>query len=370
MDTDRKIASIRNQKGIALVYIAVALVAVFMLVGLAIDVGYMYVVKGQLQNAADAAALAAAVKLDGTTSFTQTAARSEAQRLANANVATKQPVQIFSNTTENTFAMDNDITFGLWDGSNYTAGATPFNAVQVRTRRTADTPDQAAAGPVSIFLGKVLGWNTMSAVSTSTGALQVRATSNITVCVPFCNLTGTTVLTVNTGSPTPGPTLISWSGLLQNTPASGMSALICSGTPFQDVCGKQINTTWATQGGTFRDFASVFYDRNMDAVNKGFDARGYYWQLDLPRVVNCDLGGSGTQEVTGYARVKIRAVCPSGGSGGGGACRPGYPPDPFGSFSSSIKLCNGAPNNSIVLTHVGCIDCGTNGFGLKPALVK
>lgn len=49
-----------NNRGIAVVYIALLLVALVGFVALAIDIGYMYVVKTELQNAADSGSLAGA----------------------------------------------------------------------------------------------------------------------------------------------------------------------------------------------------------------------------------------------------------------------------------------------------------------------
>jgi len=73
-----------NQRGIAVVYIALMLVVLFMFAGLAIDIGYMYVAKTQLQNAADAAALAGASQFSELTSSNtiQLDARNEAINFA------------------------------------------------------------------------------------------------------------------------------------------------------------------------------------------------------------------------------------------------------------------------------------------------
>jgi len=55
-----KVKIIRNEKGLYAVIVAVSMFAIVGLVGLAIDIGYAYMVKTQLQNAADAGALAGA----------------------------------------------------------------------------------------------------------------------------------------------------------------------------------------------------------------------------------------------------------------------------------------------------------------------
>ena len=51
-------AKFKNEKGVTLVYVAILLVVFLGIAALAIDIGYHRVVRNQLQNAADAAALA------------------------------------------------------------------------------------------------------------------------------------------------------------------------------------------------------------------------------------------------------------------------------------------------------------------------
>ena len=62
------ITSRRNtQRGMVLMTMAVTGVALIGAMGLAIDVGHIFIVKNETQSYVDAAALAAALKLDGTT---------------------------------------------------------------------------------------------------------------------------------------------------------------------------------------------------------------------------------------------------------------------------------------------------------------
>jgi Flp pilus assembly protein TadG len=62
MDTI-KLKTIGNNRGLALVYVALAIMVLIGFIGLAFDLSYLYVVKGELQNAADATALAGAGSL-------------------------------------------------------------------------------------------------------------------------------------------------------------------------------------------------------------------------------------------------------------------------------------------------------------------
>lgn len=60
MKTSNALVCIRNEKGIAIIYVGLLMLLMCAFLGFAIDVGYMYMAKGQLQNAADAGALAGA----------------------------------------------------------------------------------------------------------------------------------------------------------------------------------------------------------------------------------------------------------------------------------------------------------------------
>ena len=79
MDTSFPIRRSRSERGASALQVLVILVPVlFGLIGFAIDLGVMYVVKGELKTAANAMALAAAQQLIGTDSATD-AANSAAQ---------------------------------------------------------------------------------------------------------------------------------------------------------------------------------------------------------------------------------------------------------------------------------------------------
>lgn len=77
----------RNQRGAAVVVIVIALFALVLMAGLALDMGHMFLNKARLQNAVDAAALSAAKTLDETAS-TSLATTSALQALGlNANAS-------------------------------------------------------------------------------------------------------------------------------------------------------------------------------------------------------------------------------------------------------------------------------------------
>ena len=88
-----------NQSGSVMVMTAIAMVTIFLLLGLAIDVSRIYMVRAELQNAADAAALSAARQLNsGTTGIDNAAAAAVSGSLNNTYGLKKLGVTIDQNT--------------------------------------------------------------------------------------------------------------------------------------------------------------------------------------------------------------------------------------------------------------------------------
>ncbi|MDI6451684.1 pilus assembly protein TadG-related protein [Anaerobaca lacustris] len=140
----------RFPKGIALVWAAMMILVMLLMVGLGIDMGKLAYNVHQLQNAADAAALAGAqvVRSD------PGRARDLAQQFALANYTEGQPVEIDRND-ENDEA--GDLVFGYWNKNTrvFTATSGNYNAVKVVARRT-----DMAHGPVALIFGSLVGINT------------------------------------------------------------------------------------------------------------------------------------------------------------------------------------------------------------------
>jgi Flp pilus assembly protein TadG len=239
-------ASIDNKKGVATILIAGALL--FFLLGflvVGIDFAYMYYVRGQLQNAADAAALAGAAKLNISGDITQTDARNAAQALAAANTAAGQGVQVELNSG-NVYSVNTadtgDIVVGHWDGTTgFNPAVTPINAIQVVARRTiapAVSGVKAGGNPVGLIFRKVLaGWTTMSAAGKA-----------IAVRVPL----GAAPLALCTGACTP-PTLPALFDVQTN---------LKTGDP-----GSEYGLAWTT----FESVSSVSNTKLVDLINNRTD---------------------------------------------------------------------------------------------------
>lgn len=377
MDASRFLKKL-NQKGIAVVYLAILLVALLVIAALVIDFGFRHVVKSQLQNAADSAALAGIMKMKtsgtggvNTNDTVQDPGRSEAVIFASKNSVVKAPAQV-SNDRTNTLSDANDITVGRWNSAlhSYSAGRTPINAIQVRTRRTTGS----VSGPIDTFFGKILGIDNIDVKAEAIASLPARASTFIAICIDACPTAPfTSPVEFGAAGANLGATQFAWTSLIDGnaTSSSGVSNLICNKTANEDVCiNAPIYTQYGGASATLKNLESAMYDPAFDASNKqpfpnptGSTVTG--WNVIVP-VTNCAAGKTTGWEpapVIRYAKLHITKIC---SSGGGGGC------DSHGKAKAPSSVCSGVTQNSIVIDSITCTDCSEkdNMPGLKPALVR
>lgn len=214
-----------KNKGAAIILVAgITLCFLLLFAVLAIDFSRMYYVRGELQNAADAAALAGAAKLDGTTSTTQTLARQEAWKFACKNRAAQAPVYLVTNASTDCDSPpdgpndlnqendpDGDIIVGHWTttipppsghaghdcmqagsgcfcrAKNGSTGLT-INALKARPRRTS-AGSSYGMGPVTLLFGKLIsGLTNMGVVREAIASLTPLQIVPFPVCIPSCSL--------------------------------------------------------------------------------------------------------------------------------------------------------------------------------------
>ena len=142
--------------GVVYIWVVTFLLLLILFAGLALDMGKVFFVSHQLQNAADAAALAGArvVKID------QIHARQDAFNIAFANFADGDPVLLGLNDVAND--PSGDIVIGRYSDDldpttpNFTVTTDTPNALKVVARRT----DSSLGGPVALNFGSIIGINT------------------------------------------------------------------------------------------------------------------------------------------------------------------------------------------------------------------
>jgi len=171
-----------KRRGAVVVLVAILLVALLAMVSFCVDFGYMVRVNAELQNAADAAALAGACELmspqiggiidsSGQANAKIAAACSEAQRIALLNSAGSVNLSLLSNDAVVGYMAnptDQQQTLTPWS-----SGDPMPNMIQVLMRR-----DNTANTPVDLFFARVLGINTWSCTARATAAFQ--QVSNVT----------------------------------------------------------------------------------------------------------------------------------------------------------------------------------------------
>lgn len=357
------IGKLKNERGAALVFIAVGLVVLLALAGLAIDLGYMYVAKGQLQNAADSAALAGAGRLDGTNSFAQYSARNAAVSFAQKNTAAGESVAISSNLS-NSQNSSNDVTVGNWNGitRTYIAGGTPVNAVEVRTRRTGSANEvegqamgASIGGPVSLFFGKTFGFPKMGASATAVAAKAPSAGFYLFIGNSVCSQTGIIDLTANLAPPSTGGNM-AWTSFFDNSTSTPevLGYLCAAEQPNYEVCGRSLYTTGGTVTPDYRAVKVDFYDPNYDPANKTFDGSGMVtsWTVMVPVSFADDPGlPPAPAAVYGYAKIRIIGVCAPGGPGTN-PCS-GRPDPPASACNDSYQR--------IIIDNIQCVSCAASG---------
>lgn len=127
-----------RRRGAVVVLVALLLVFLMLVAAFAVDLGYIGLVRNQLQVAADGAALAAAADM----SISLAAGRTAAKDIATRNVA--------GGTTDAVTMVDSDIEFGTWNTGNrtFTAGTASVNAVRVTARKS-----------LPLFFARVIGFD-------------------------------------------------------------------------------------------------------------------------------------------------------------------------------------------------------------------
>ena len=161
---------LKSERANVAAVVAVSITALLGLTGAAVDMGMIYAARGELQNAADAAALAGANTLiayqgDLVAIAQPSVAETTARNLTEANTTLNDPLTMRSE----------DLTMGFWDAQvgDFDAARTgpsgdpdDLTALRVKLRR-----DDLANSPVSTWFASALGIDQVPLSVVSTGHL-------------------------------------------------------------------------------------------------------------------------------------------------------------------------------------------------------
>jgi Flp pilus assembly protein TadG len=168
----RHLKPLDNSRGAVAVMVAIMMTVLLAMAAAALDIGHALVARNELQNSADAGALAGARAL-GILYEGMTPAAMGTYQLSGGDAATiKTAVQ--STAVLNAAAGVNitvnagDVQIGLWDSATRTLTPTVNQprSVRVITRR-----DGTANGPISTFLAGVIGMTSMNVSAAATAEL-------------------------------------------------------------------------------------------------------------------------------------------------------------------------------------------------------
>jgi Flp pilus assembly protein TadG len=315
-------AHIEDQKGVVFILVVIILAVLVAFGALALDVGNALVVRNELQNVSDAAALAATRKLGSIYEGLSYAAQQAYVCDPNSIIPIAQEVGTNNRAGAKNITINaDDVIIGKWNRSTNPPRIEPTlnqpDAVKVISRR-----DASANGPISTFFAGILGLNSTDVSAKATAALTAESTILPGNLIPvgideqwflnksqFCNQP---IKFYPTGTP---EGCAGWNTFFRS-PASEsyLRKTIMEGwvngtyTSPEAEIGQFINFTGGTLGNnTFQAFQDLFnYMKTRDG-----DGNDSQWTASVIvyRNNNCS-NPNQTIEIVGFATAVITAVVP------------------------------------------------------------
>ena len=321
------VAPLGNQQGAVAVIVALVVTVMLAMTALALDVGHALVARNQLQNASDAAALAGARALGviyGGMSGSLTGYSLTSGDVANivnaASVAGADNQAAGVTVTVNA----GDIAVGIWTSSTRTFTPTTVlpRAVRVITRR-----DNAANGPISTFLARIIGFTSVSVTAVATAQLNpssVMAPGDMDA--PF----GISEFFFNSG--------FGCGSTIQFAPNVPGNAQTCAGwqafdispasaSAMNGIVNGMINGTYTPPSAQAGQTSLNFTNGNMASVWASLVtlwqtrvAQNGVWDANVPVYAGNDCSPSGAQAIIGFATVRINYVGQPGDANNAANC--------------------------------------------------
>lgn len=175
-----------RRRGVVLLLFALSILIIFGFIGLAFDLGRLYIVRNEAQGYCDAAALAAASLLDGTTAGIN-AARNAAQQGSYLGSGGGWKSYHFQNVSFTNVKVEFATTYLASDPSSGNWTENPATGAGYRFVRV------TASGQVPMYLSPVLTGQSTATAGASAVAAQVKKTAFDEGLVPFAPLAHCTV---------------------------------------------------------------------------------------------------------------------------------------------------------------------------------
>ncbi|MEW5912099.1 MAG: TadG family pilus assembly protein [Thermodesulfobacteriota bacterium] len=303
----------RQDRAAVAVIVALLLSSLLAMVAAGVDLGLLYTTKGELQNAADAAALAGAATLISWDASEQVSAQSDTA------LATAQQVALANQAGGvNLTLLAQDVTLGLWvttsgqfDPNHIGASSNPdyLTACRVVLRR-----DSLANGPVSTLFAGVVGLPQVPVTATATAQLGYAndvptGSVDLPIAIKREAISGA-------DGPICGKTITFHS---ENDENSEWTSFFVSPANDPNV-KKYVDGTWQTPALAVGDqinvingnlsnntFAALADRFQSEGVDTNGDGEADSWSVLLP-VISDDGGGASTATVVGFAHAVITQV--------------------------------------------------------------
>ena len=325
---------IREQQGAVAIVVAFTLVGGGGLVAGAVDLGRLYSTRAELQNAADAAALAGAATMVGYNDSGGAVSQWEdgvtaAKQVASANKALNVPLSL----------LDQDITMGYWDTETKdfdpwrtgpSSDPSDLTAFRVTLRR-----DQVANSPVSTVFAGIVGIDQVNVRASSTAFLGFTGSvPSDTVDLPIA-VKDTAITDSN------GPKCDTWIKFhSENNETAEWTSFFtwpANDPNVRDYVDGSLTTPELSVGDYINVINGNLSNNTFRALERRFHAEAVNgkWTVTLPVIKDIGRGhGQTSKEVVGFITYVITEVCVSpckkvigymvcdttiaGSSGGGG----------------------------------------------------
>lgn len=331
---------IKNQNGVSAIIVAICMVMLVGFMALAIDVGHLYVAHNELQNAADAGALAGARYLyndEGTS--VNVGANQIAYNAATANLSEQVAVEVnwisgangpdvqrghWSFATRTFTPNSSTAPVDLWNASTEELDAnTDFiNAVRVTARRQ-DTPAASFFARIFGYQNFKLDADAIAYIGFAGTLTKSEAKQPIAICKQSivdengkysgCNIGRM----LNSGSKNATHNTAGWTNFSQpcdTANASEMRQLICGeGNPESVKYGQGIGAVGGVQDNVFRNLRDCWL-KSDPSSNPDDGLPNDPWELTLP-VIDCPANNvSNCATLVGAVTIYIVFISPEGGT--------------------------------------------------------
>lgn len=309
---------LRDQNGATVILVALAMIVLLGMAALAIDVGYLYVVRGELQNAADAGALAGTqVLYNSNGTQVNTGANQVALDYVHAHHSERADVDVLRverghwSFATRTFTPNASLTpVNLWDvtTAELDANTNFINAVRVVTIRKTIPDATGLAKPERPFFARIFGADGPVITATAVGYIGFAGTlppemadQPVAICKQAIldasgNYTCGVGRMINSGSNT-GHQTGGWTNFTQSpcdtASANSVRPLVCTtaGNPRAVFLGQGMGTTGGMLETAYDSMERCWrQNSSLDANGDGIPDRP--WRLTLP-VIDCPGNNTG-----------------------------------------------------------------------------